>query len=58
MSSVDWGDGQCIILRERVTIGVTRLFAPTAPIGIELADYFTPPFRVRAGRGTRPLPRP
>ena len=58
MASVDWGDGQCMVLRERFTIGVNKPFAPTAPLGIELADYFTPPFTVRAGRGTRPLPRP
>jgi hypothetical protein len=58
MSSVDWGFGECTILRERFTIGRIGWFAPAAPIGIELADYFTPPFRVRAGKATRKLPAP
>lgn len=53
----------CHILRtrvgpQRVIPGLTGNFAPTAPIGIDLADYFTEPFTVRAGRGTSSLPMP
>jgi hypothetical protein len=33
-------------------------YAAAAPIGIDLLDYFTPPFTARAGRGTPPVPRP
>jgi hypothetical protein len=59
MSSVDYGSGECYILRNRIGIvGQTGRFVPLEPIGLELADYFTPPFTVRAGRGTRALPTP
>ncbi len=56
MSSLDYGDGECRILRTRIGIGDRGYYAPTSPIGIDLADYFTPPFTVRAGRGTRAFP--
>jgi hypothetical protein len=49
---------ECEILRTRAGIGWRGQYAPTEPIGLELVDYFTPPFIVRAGRATRPLPRP
>jgi hypothetical protein len=56
-------NGECGELRfvsggGHVTLGLFSDYAPGAPIGIDLADYFTPPFTVRAGRGTRPLPTP
>jgi hypothetical protein len=47
---------ECEILRTRAGIGWRGQYAPTEPIGLELADYFTPPFTVRAGRATRLLP--
>jgi hypothetical protein len=38
--------------------GLRGLFAPATPVGIDLDDYFTWPFNVRAGGGTRVLPPP
>jgi hypothetical protein len=32
-------------------------YAAAAPVGVDLLDYFTPPFNARAGRGTTPVPR-
>jgi hypothetical protein len=59
MSSFQHGDGTCAVVRNRFgTIGETGFFVALEPIGLELADYFTPPFTVRAGRGTRALPTP
>lgn len=57
MSSFTFG-GTCMILRSRAGIGNRGNYAPTSPIGIDLADYFTPPFTMRAGSGTRALPKP
>jgi hypothetical protein len=53
----------CWIIRYRTgpqayTMGHTGDFTPATPVGLDLADYFTPPFTVRAGNGTRPLPKP
>jgi hypothetical protein len=59
MSSVDHGNGECWRLwGGPAGIGERNSFAPTSPVGIDLADYFTPPFTVRAGSGTRSLPKP
>ena len=63
MYSARHADNTCAVLRTQVgpqwfRQGVIANFAPTAPIGIDLADYFTEPFTVRAGEGTRVLPAP
>jgi hypothetical protein len=52
------GGSGCAVVRNSRTgaLGETANFAPTSPLGIDLADYFTPPFTVRAGTGTRTFP--
>ena len=47
---------ECRVLDQANPGGYTRMWAPFAPVGIDLADYFTPPVTFRAGRGIRPLP--
>jgi len=54
--------GPCSVLRTQVSPsgfepGRPGNYAAAAPIGIDLLDYFTPPFHARAGRGTTPVPR-
>jgi hypothetical protein len=44
------------IWRGQETPGIAGLWDPAARIGLDLADYFTWPFSVRAGRGTKRLP--
>ena len=56
-------DNTCSVLRTQLgpqwfRPGIIGNFAPTAPIGLDLADYFTEPFTVRMGSGTRVLPAP
>ena len=46
------------VWRGQVTPGILDWWSPAVTIGLDLADYFTWPFSVRAGRGTRPLPAP
>lgn len=45
------GDGQCASFAN----GRRGYYVPAASIGLDLADYLTPPFSVRAGRATRTL---
>lgn len=44
------------IWRGQETPGIFNWWTPAATIGLDLADYFTWPFSVRAGRGTQRLP--
>jgi hypothetical protein len=46
------------VWRGQVTPGILSWWTPAATIGLDLADYFTWPFSVRAGRGTQALPAP
>jgi hypothetical protein len=46
------------VWRGQETPGIFDRFAPGATIGVDLADYFTWPFSVRAGTGTQRLPQP
>ena len=62
-SSSAFPGGECFLLETRISPsqvvpGRPGHYAAAAPIGIDLVDYFTPPFTARAGRGTNPLPRP
>jgi hypothetical protein len=46
------------VWRGQETPGILSWWSPAATIGLDLADYFTWPFSVRAGRSTPALPRP
>jgi hypothetical protein len=55
-SSMTEPSGECRILDQSDPVGYTAWWARYAPIGIDLADYFTPPATFRAGPGLRSLP--
>ena len=62
-SASAFAGGPCSVLQTQVSPsgfvpGRPGNYAAAAPVGIDLHDYFTPPFSARAGRGTTSVPRP